>query len=93
VIPVARLDYLEAQDDYVAVHAEGRAWLKNQPLADLERGLDPARFVRVHRSYVLNIERLARLEPYAKDSRVAVLKDGKELPVSRAGYARLRELM
>ena len=49
--------------------------------------------MRIHRSYVLQIDRLARLEPYAKDSRVAVLKDGKELPVSRAGYARLRELM
>jgi two-component system LytT family response regulator len=93
VIPVEKLDYVEAQDDYVALHSEGREWLKNQALAELEQGLDPARFVRIHRSYVLNIERLARLEPYAKDSRVAVLKDGKELPVSRAGYARLKELM
>ena len=93
VIPVEKLDYLEAQDDYVAIHAEGREWLKNQPLAQIESGLDPARFVRVHRSYVIHLERLARLEPYAKDSRVAVLKDGKELPVSRAGYARLKELM
>ncbi len=93
VIPVEKLDYLEAQDDYVAIHADGREWLKNQPLAELEQGLDPARFVRVHRSYMLNIERLVRLEPYAKDSRVAVLKDGKELPVSRAGYTRLKELI
>ena len=93
VIPVEKLDYVEAQDDYVAIHSEGRAWLKNQPLAELERGLDPGKFVRVHRSFVINLERLARLEPYAKDSRVAVLKNGKELPVSRAGYARLKELM
>jgi len=49
--------------------------------------------VRVHRSYILNIERLARVELYAKDSRVAILHDGKQLPVSRAGYARLKELM
>lgn len=93
VIPIDKLDYAEAQDDYLAIHSEGRSWLKNQPLAELEKGLDPARFVRIHRSYILQIDRLARLEPYAKDSRVAVLKDGKELPVSRAGYARLRELM
>ena len=93
VIPVEKLDYAEAQDDYVAIYSEGRSWLKNQPLAELEKGLDPARFVRVHRSYLIQIDRLARLEPYAKDSRVAVLKDGKELPVSRAGYARLKELM
>ena len=55
--------------------------------------LDPRRFVRIHRSYLMNLDRLQRLEPYAKDSRVAILKDGRELPVSRAGYARLRELM
>jgi two-component system LytT family response regulator len=55
--------------------------------------LDPARFVRIHRSVILNIERLARVEPYAKDSRVAILRDGTKLPVSRAGYARLNELL
>jgi two-component system LytT family response regulator len=93
VIPVERIDYLEAQDDYVAIQSEGRTWLKTQPLAELARGLDPDRFVRIHRSYVLNLERLARLEPYAKDSRMAILENGKELPVSRAGYARLKELM
>jgi two-component system LytT family response regulator len=93
VIPVARIDWIEAQDDYVAIHAEGRSHLKNQSLADLADLLDPARFVRIHRSYVINLDRLARLELMAKDSRIAILKDGKELPVSRAGYARLRELM
>jgi two-component system LytT family response regulator len=93
VIPIESVDYLEAQDDYVAIHVEGRSWLKTQPLAELAAGVDPARFVSIHRSYVLNIERLARLELYAKDSRVAVLRDGRQLPVSRAGHARLRELM
>ena len=93
VIPVEKVDYLEAQDDYVAIHAEGKVWLKNETLAELAEDLDPARFVRIHRSFVLNLERLARLELYAKDSRVAILHDGKQLPVSRAGYARLKELM
>ena len=93
VIPVERLDYLEAQDDYVAIHAEGGTRLKHEALADLAEGLDPARFVRTHRSYVVNVERIERLELYAKDSRVAILKGGRQLPVSRAGYARLRELM
>ena len=93
VIPIVRVDYLEAQDDYVAIHAEGRSWLKQQPLAELAATLDPGRFVRVHRSYVLNLELIARLEPYAKDSRVAILTDGREVPVSRSGYQRLRELM
>ena len=93
VIPVERVDWIEAQDDYVAIRAEGKSHLKPQPLAEVAAGLDPARFVRIHRSVVLNIERLARLELYAKDSRVAILKDGKQLPVSRAGYARLKEFM
>jgi two-component system LytT family response regulator len=93
VIPVDQVDYLEAQDDYVAIHAQGRSWLKPQPLAELAAQLDPAHFVRIHRSYVLPVTRLARLELYAKDSRVAILPDGKQLPVSRSGYARLKELM
>jgi two-component system LytT family response regulator len=93
VIPVADVDLLEAQDDYVAIHAKGRTWLKQQPLSELVETLDPARFVRVHRSYAVNLERIARIEPYAKDSRIAVLKDGREVPVSRGGYQRLREQM
>jgi two-component system LytT family response regulator len=59
----------------------------------LEAALDPARFIRVHRSFLLNLERLARLELYAKDSRVAILRDGRKLPVSRDGYERLRKLL
>ena len=93
VVPIERVDYLEAQDDYVAVHVEGQSWLKHQTLAELAEQLDPRRFVRVHRSYVVPLDRIARLELYAKDSRVAVLHDGKQLPVSRAGHARLKELM
>ena len=77
----------------MAIRADGKTHLKPQTLAEIAAGLDPARFVRIHRSYVLNVERIARLELYAKDSRVAILKDGKDLPVSRAGYARLRELL
>jgi two-component system LytT family response regulator len=93
VIPVEKLDYAEAQDDYVALHTEGRQYLKDQTLSGLEATLDPARFVRIHRSYLLNVDRLARIEQYAKDSRVAILSDGTKLPVTRAGYARLEELL
>ena len=93
VIPVDALDYVEAQDDYVCLHAEGRRHLKEQTMSEMEAVLDPTRFVRIHRSVILNIERLARVEPYAKDSRVAILRDGTKLPVSRAGYARLNELL
>jgi len=93
VIALEAIEYLEAQDDYVAIHADGRSWLKHATLAEVAEGLDPARFVRVHRSHVVPLERIARLELYAKDSRIAILHDGRQLPVSRAGYARLRELM
>ncbi len=93
VLPVERIDYVEAQDDYVAFKSEGRQLLKDQTMASLESMMDPNRFVRIHRSYLLNIDRIARVELYAKDSRVAILRDGTRLPVSRAGYARLSKLL
>jgi two-component system LytT family response regulator len=93
VIAVDRIDYVEAQDDYVCFKAEGKQYLKDQTLGAVEASLDPARFVRIHRSYLLNIDRIAKVELYAKDSRVAILRDGKRLPVSRAGYARLAKLL
>jgi two-component system LytT family response regulator len=93
VLPVDAIDYVEAQDDYVAFKSSGKQYLKDQTLAAVEASLDPARFVRVHRSYVLNIDRIARVELYAKDSRIAILRDGTRLPVSRAGYTRLAELL
>ena len=93
VIAVEEVDFLEAQDDYVAIHSGKSQWLKQQPLGELADTLDPARFVRVHRSWVVALDRIARIEPFGKDSRVAVLKDGREVPVSKGGYQRLRELM
>lgn len=59
----------------------------------LESQLDPRRFVRIHRSYLLNLDRLARLEAVSKDARMAILRDGRRLPVSRTGFARLQELL
>jgi two-component system LytT family response regulator len=93
VLAVDKIDFVEAQDDYVCFMCEGKQYLKDQTMASVEASLDPARFVRVHRSYLLNIERIARVELYAKDSRVAILRDGRKLPVSRAGYARLAKLL
>jgi two-component system LytT family response regulator len=93
VLPVDRIDYVEAQDDYVCFKCEGRQYLKDQTMTSVEAALDPGRFVRIHRSYLLNVERIGRVELYAKDSRVAVLRDGTRLPVSRAGYGRLAKLL
>jgi two-component system LytT family response regulator len=93
VLPVDKIDYVEAQDDYVCFKSEGKQYLKDQTMATVEATLDPNRFVRIHRSYILNIDRIARVELYAKDSRVAILRDSSKLPVSRAGYARLSKLL
>ena len=93
VLPTHAIDYVEAQDDYVAFKSGGKQYLKDQTLAAVEAMLDPARFVRIHRSFILNIDRIAKVELYAKDSRMATLRDGTRLPVSRAGYARLSELL
>lgn len=93
IIPVDRLDYAEAQDDYVSLHSQGKSYLKEQTISGLEAALDPERFVRIHRSVIVNLERITKIEPYGKDSRVAVLTDGAQLPVSRAGYERLRSLL
>ena len=73
--------------------SEGKKHLKQQTISGLEMSLDPASFVRIHRSYVVNLERVARIEPYGKESRVAVLTSGVRLPVSKAGYARLKQLL
>jgi two-component system LytT family response regulator len=86
------IDYVEAQDDYVIFHSRGASYRKKQTLVDAARQLGPT-FARIHRSFLLSLDRLQRIEPYAKDSRVAFLKDGTRLPVSRSGYERLRSLL
>jgi two-component system LytT family response regulator len=91
VIPAERLDAIEAQDDYVALKSGGKSYLKAQTLASLAASLDPDRFVRVHRSHVVRLDAVARIEPYGRTSHVAVLTDGTRVPVSREGHARLRD--
>jgi two-component system LytT family response regulator len=93
IIPVAKLDYVEAQDDYIALRSGGKNYLKQQTISSIETQLDAKKFVRIHRSYIVNLERIARIEPYTKDSRVAVLSDGAQLPVSRSGHAKLKALL
>ncbi|MDR7051073.1 two-component system LytT family response regulator [Duganella sp. 3397] len=90
VVACDRIDYIEAEDDYVRIHADGKAHLKSQRLADLEEQLDGARFLRIHRSCIVNIGRIDRIEQATRDSHVAILKDGSRLPVSRSGYQKVR---
>ncbi len=93
VIPVEKIDFIEAQDDYTSFVVEGKSHLKMQRMVDLEAALDPRRFVRIHRSFIMNIERLAKIELLGKDSHTAILKDGRQLPVSKTGYGKLKELL
>jgi two-component system LytT family response regulator len=92
VIGTDKIDFIEAQDDYVQVHAEGKGYLKHQRLADLESQLDAGVFVRIHRSYILNIGCISRIEQ-GKDSHSAILKDDTRLPVSRSGLQKLKALI
>jgi two-component system LytT family response regulator len=93
VVTAANIEYIEAEDDYVAIHAEGRTWLKSQRLAELEGQLDPARFLRVHRSYIVNVDAIVRIEPATRDTWCAVLRSGGRVPVSRNGYPKVRDLI
>lgn len=93
VLPIDTIDYIQAQDDYLVFSVGKNKHRKQQTMSDLETQLDANRFVRIHRSFLLNIDRLSKLELYTKDSWLAVLKDQTQLPVSRTGYAKLKELM
>lgn len=93
ILPVKEISFIEAQDDYIALYTKERSYLKKETLSGLEKRLDSRQFVRIHRSYLLNIDFLNKIEPYAKDSKIAVLKDGKTLPVSRSGYQLLMTLL
>jgi two-component system, LytTR family, response regulator len=93
IFAAAKLDYAEAQDDYIALASQGKKYLKQQTISSLEAALDPKNFVRIHRSYLVNLERVSRLEPYGKDTHMVILHDGARLPVSRSGYARLKAFL
>lgn len=90
IIPLAEVDYMEAQDDYISIHWNGKSILKTQSLSALEAQLDSQEFVRIHRSVIVKLSAVKCLERVSKDAQVAVLHSGAKLPVSRAGYERLK---
>ncbi len=90
VIPVARIRYMEAADDYVKIVTDEGAFLKNRTMAFYEKALNAFRFVRTHRSYIVNTHLITRIEPYEKEMHLVILSTGERLPVSKSGYARLR---
>lgn len=93
IISVNDVWYLEAADDYVKIHTTEGYFLKNKTMSHFEQSLDPAIFVRSHRSYIVNVQQITRIDPYEKDNHVAVLRSGAKVPVSRSGYAKLKEVL
>jgi two-component system LytT family response regulator len=93
VIPVDDIMYLEAADDFVKIHTRKGHWLKNKTMAHFEQQLDANRFIRVHRSYIVNISEITRLDPYEKDSHILLLKTGVSIPISKTGMVKLKEIL
>lgn len=91
LIPVEQVRYVEAQDDYVMIHHAGGKALKQETMKYYEDNLPKNDFVRIHRSYIVRVEEINKIEPYGKDNHVAVLRSGDKLPVSRSGYQHLKE--
>jgi two-component system LytT family response regulator len=93
VLPLDKVECVEAQDDYIRILSQGKSYLKTQSLTDLEGRLDPALFVRVHRSWIISLAHLKNIERLAKDSFVAVMNSGQQVPISRTGHERIKSLL
>lgn len=93
IIPVQDVLYLEADDDYVNIHTHEGSYLKNKTMSFFEQMLNPDHFVRVHRSYIVSVPEITRIDPYEKDAHLAILKSGAKIPVSKSGYAKLKQVL
>ncbi|MGN6491505.1 MAG: LytR/AlgR family response regulator transcription factor [Agriterribacter sp.] len=93
IIPVHEILYLEAADDYVKIHTIDGVYLKNKTMQYFEQFLDEHVFVRSHRSYIINIQHITRLDPYEKESYLALLNTGQKVPVSKNGYMKLKMVL
>ena len=93
VIPVESILYIESQDDFVMIYCKEGHFMKQKTMKFFEEHLDPKQFVRIHRSYLLNISEIAELQQYEKESWLVVTKQGAKLKVSKAGYSNLKQLL
>ncbi|MTI22394.1 response regulator [Fulvivirga sp. RKSG066] len=93
IISIDKIDYFEAQDDYVAIHSEGNKYLKQLTMKWLTSVLPENEFVRVHRSFIVAVRMIDKLEAYSKDSFIAILKNGDKVSVSRSGYQQLKTVL
>lgn len=93
IIPVAKIQYIEAADDYVKIITADGSFLKNRTMAFYEKSLSPYHFIRIHRSYLVNSQLITRIDAYEKESHLVKLNTGAQLPVSKSGYAKLKEAL
>lgn len=93
IIPTSHVHYFEAYDDYVKIHTKEGVNLKKKTMSHFERVLDPSQFVRVHRSYIINLQELTRIESLEKDNHIALLKSGVHIPLSQSGYTKLKSIL
>lgn len=93
IIPITEVIYFEADDDYVTIHTSSGKYLKKMTMKTLEESLDSGKFARVHRSFIINLNGITGIEPYERDTYLVKLRAGEQIPVSKAGYARLRQVL
>jgi two-component system LytT family response regulator len=93
IIPIHEIHYFEADDDYVKIQTQEGGFLKNKTMQYFEQNLDPKQFVRVHRSFIIQVQQITRIEPYEKESHIAMLKSGARIPVSKSGYPKLKAVL
>jgi len=93
IIPLPQVQYLEASDDYVKIFTTDGNFLKKQTMQYFEESLPQQEFIRIHRSYIVNSQIITRITPHEKDSHIALLTNGAKLPVSKAGYTRLKQVL
>jgi two-component system LytT family response regulator len=93
IIPTHEVSFFEAEDDYIAIHTASGKYLKKMTMKSLEDALDPLKFVRVHRSYLISLNEITKIEPYERDNYLVLLRSGKKVPVSKTGYSRLRQVL
>lgn len=93
IIPATDIYYFESYDDYVKIYTENECFLKKKTMAYFETSFSVAEFVRVHRSYLVQLKQIHKIEPFEKNGYVAILKNGKKIPLSRSGYIRLKEVL
>jgi len=93
IIPVQDIEYLAADDDYVSIYTPEGSFLKNKTMSFFEQTLDARHFARVHRSYIVSVAQITRIDPFEKDAHVAILKSGTRIPVSKAGYVKLKQVL